>query len=227
MWAAEFGQDTWDELNIITPGGNYGWPVVEGIGGDGRFVDPVQQWPTDDASPSGLAVVGDTIYIAALRGERLIAVSAADPSVTADFFVGEYGRLRDVVPAPDGSLWMLTNNTDGRGDSARRRRPDPAGGAAARSERPVQEAVRAALAAIRACTSGRRSGGTVVGGWRRGRQILQQVPGDVGDLGDRPLERLAVGVGQLGDAADLADVLPGCRLDLDGAWRPVPGRAVR
>ena len=115
MWAAEFGQNTWDELNIITPGGNYGWPEVEGAGGDARFIDPVHQWPTDDASPSGLAVVGDVIYIAALRGQRLIGVSTADPSVTTDFFVGDYGRLRDVLPAPDGSLWLLTNNTDGRG----------------------------------------------------------------------------------------------------------------
>jgi glucose/arabinose dehydrogenase len=44
MFAAEFGQNTWDELNIIVAGGNYGWPQVEGIGGDDRYIDPVQQW---------------------------------------------------------------------------------------------------------------------------------------------------------------------------------------
>ncbi|GIT79847.1 hypothetical protein LLS1_15160 [Leifsonia sp. LS1] len=74
MWASEFGQNTWDELNIIRPGADYGWPIVEGIGGDPAYTDPVQQWRTSEASPSGLAVVGDTIFVAGLGGERLWAV---------------------------------------------------------------------------------------------------------------------------------------------------------
>jgi len=118
MWAAEFGQDTWDELNRITPGSNYGWPVVEGQAGDHRFTDPAVQWPTSQASPSGLAIMGDTLFLAALRGERLWEVrpltTGAPLSVTASF-AGELGRLRDAVPGPDGELWILTNNTDGRG----------------------------------------------------------------------------------------------------------------
>ncbi|MEO5833957.1 MAG: PQQ-dependent sugar dehydrogenase [Nakamurella sp.] len=116
LWAAEFGQDTWDELNRIQPGANYGWPTVEGIAGDSRFVDPVQQWPTDEASPSGITIAGDTIFIANLRGARLRAVPVDDPSGSTEYYDGRYGRLRDVVVAPDGTLWILTNNTDGRGD---------------------------------------------------------------------------------------------------------------
>jgi len=118
LWAAEFGQNTWDELNLIEPGGDYGWPVVEGAAGDPAFVDPVLQWPTAEASPSGLAVAGDSLFLAALRGERLWSVapaSAAAPAAEA-WFTGEHGRLRDVVAAPGGGLWVLTNNTDGRGD---------------------------------------------------------------------------------------------------------------
>ena len=115
MFAAEFGQDTWDELNVITPGGNYGWPVVEGIAGNAEFIDPVQQWAPDEASPSGIAVAGDTIYIANLRGQVLRAVPITDLSQSTDLFAGEFGRIRVVTPAPDGSLWFVTNNTDGRG----------------------------------------------------------------------------------------------------------------
>ncbi|WCM56039.1 PQQ-dependent sugar dehydrogenase [Microbacterium sp. EF45047] len=116
MYASEFGQNTWDELNVIEAGGNYGWPEVEGIAGRDGFIDPVQQWTPSDASPSGIAVTGGAIYIANLRGERLRQVPVADPSTATEHLVGEHGRLRDVVPAPDGSLWILTNNTDGRGD---------------------------------------------------------------------------------------------------------------
>jgi glucose/arabinose dehydrogenase len=117
MWAAEFGQNTWDELNRIEPGENYGWPVVEGRADDDRFRDPAVQWPTSEASPSGIAIVGDTIVLAALRGERLWFASPAltAPTEVSSALDGELGRMRDVVPGPDGELWALTNNTDGRG----------------------------------------------------------------------------------------------------------------
>lgn len=116
MVAAEFGQNTFDELNLIEPGANYGWPEVEGTGGDPAFVDPLVTWSTDEASPSGLAVVGDRVHLAALRGERLWSVTltadgAQEPTSSVDL-----GRLRHVALGPDGALWVLTGNTDGRGD---------------------------------------------------------------------------------------------------------------
>lgn len=118
LWAAEFGQDTWDEFNRIEPGANYGWPIVEGIAGDSRFVDPVLQWATDDASPSGLTYVDGTFFLASLKGQRIWAIDvAADGTASATpWFVGKFGRLRDVTAGPDGTLWFITNNTDGRGD---------------------------------------------------------------------------------------------------------------
>lgn len=119
MWASEFGQDAFDELNLIEPGGNYGWPEVEGFSDDPRFRNPVAVWTPAEASPSGIAAVGDTVYMAALRGQRLWTIDIApDATVsgTRENFVEQYGRLRDVVVAPDGSLYLLTNNTDGRGE---------------------------------------------------------------------------------------------------------------
>jgi glucose/arabinose dehydrogenase len=116
LWAAEFGQDTWDELNVISPGGNYGWPVVEGAASDPSFINPVYQWATDDASPSGLAITRGAIYLAALKGERLWSVTTTAGVVATPYFEGDFGRIRDVVAGPNGSLWMLTGNTDGRGD---------------------------------------------------------------------------------------------------------------
>jgi len=118
LWASEFGQNTWDELNLIEAGNNYGWPIVEGVGGDDRFVEPVAQWTTAEASPSGIAYVRDTIFLAALRGQRLWQVPIPDGVVgtPTDFAAGDFGRLRAAALAPDGTLWVLTNNTDGRGD---------------------------------------------------------------------------------------------------------------
>jgi glucose/arabinose dehydrogenase len=118
LFATEFGQNTWDELNIIVPGGNYGWPTVEGIAGDAEFVDPVQQWKPEVASPSGMAHANGTLYIANLRGQVLRAVPVTNPTTSTDHFFGEYGRIRDVTTAPDGRLWFATSNTDGRGDPA-------------------------------------------------------------------------------------------------------------
>jgi Glucose/sorbosone dehydrogenases len=117
LWAAEFGQNTWDEFNRIDPGANYGWPVVEGQGGVEGYVDPVLQWSTAEASPSGLAYVDGTFFLAALRGERLwaIQVDASGAASATPWFVGEFGRIRDVAAGPDGGLWFVTSNTGGRG----------------------------------------------------------------------------------------------------------------
>ncbi|WP_349898783.1 PQQ-dependent sugar dehydrogenase [Parafrigoribacterium soli] len=115
LWAAEFGQNTWDELNRIEPGGNYGWPTVEGIGKKDGFIDPVQQWKTSEASPSGLAYVDGTLFMAALGGRRLWVIYPGQRFDAVDYFANEYGRIRDVIPGPGDTIWMLTNNTDGRG----------------------------------------------------------------------------------------------------------------
>ena len=112
MWASEFGQNTWDELNLISKGSNYGWPIVEGVGSDDRFSNPVKQWSTSDASPSGLLATHNTLFMAALRGERLWAIYPDTTEVDAEpWFTGDFGRLRDVIDGPDGTLWVLTNNT--------------------------------------------------------------------------------------------------------------------
>lgn len=125
MWASEFGQNTWDELNIIIPGGNYGWPAVEGEGGAPSYIDPVLVWPTSEASPSAITAVGGTLFMAGLGGQRLwvidpdgAAVNGGDGVHATAFYTEEYGRIRDVVPGPDASLWFMTNNTDGRGSQA-------------------------------------------------------------------------------------------------------------
>ncbi|GIJ05278.1 PQQ-dependent sugar dehydrogenase [Spirilliplanes yamanashiensis] len=115
LFATEFGQNRLDEVNQIDPGANYGWPEVEGTGGGSDYKDPLVTWPTDQASPSGAAIVGDTMYVAGLRGERLWAVPLGGGAPRAHF-TGEYGRLRTVEVAPDGALWLTTSNTDGRGD---------------------------------------------------------------------------------------------------------------
>jgi glucose/arabinose dehydrogenase len=116
LFASELGEGRCDELNLIEPGGNYGWPEVEGDGDDPRFVDPLATWcPTSTASPSGIATLGDRIYVACLRAQRLYRMGLDGRNMEA-LLVGDYGRLRHVAAAPDGSLWVLTSNRDKRGD---------------------------------------------------------------------------------------------------------------
>lgn len=118
LYATEFGFNKLDELNVIEPGANYGWPEAEGPADDPQYTDPIATWKPADASPSGMAFFGGQVWIACLRGERLYRI---DPDGSADsaeqLLTHEYGRLRLVTPAPDGSLWVLTNDReDAAGD---------------------------------------------------------------------------------------------------------------
>ncbi|MDX3615637.1 MULTISPECIES: PQQ-dependent sugar dehydrogenase [Streptomyces] len=118
LWASEFGQNTWDELNQIKPGGNYGWPEVEGRGGKSGYIDPVAVWKTDEASPSGIAMAEGSVWMAGLRGQRLWRIPLDGTKTSADpqaFLEGDYGRLRTVVSAGGDKLWLVTSETDGRG----------------------------------------------------------------------------------------------------------------
>ena len=121
LWASEFGQSTYDELNRIEAGANYGWPAYEGTGGAAEgYTDPQATWSTDVASPSGLAWADGALWMGALRGNRLWRIPVTDGAAAQPeaYLVGDYGRLRTVVTAPDGNLWVTTSNTDGRGTPA-------------------------------------------------------------------------------------------------------------
>ena len=118
LWASEFGSDVWDELNRIEPGNNYGWPAAEGDSNLEGFVDPLVQWSPEQASPSSVAFANGSLWVASLRGERLWQVPVRSDGTLGPpepHFVGAYGRLRTVVAAPDGTLWLTTSNRDGRG----------------------------------------------------------------------------------------------------------------
>jgi glucose/arabinose dehydrogenase len=117
LWASEFGDASRDEVNLIEAGKNYGWPECEGRCGKSGFVDPAHEWPVAQASPSGLAIVKDVAFMASLRGTRLwrMRINGNDVTEVTAYLIGEYGRLRTIVVAPDGSLWVTTSNHDANG----------------------------------------------------------------------------------------------------------------
>ena len=127
LYASELGEHTWDEVNRIEAGDNYGWPEVEGKGGEDQgYVDPITVWPTSEASPSGAEIlVGGAIpqwegdlFVTALKGQRLWRLELDDRGEVTGrekLLDGEVGRVRDVVQAPDGSLWVSTSNRDSYG----------------------------------------------------------------------------------------------------------------
>ncbi|MBA2445444.1 MAG: PQQ-dependent sugar dehydrogenase [Nocardioidaceae bacterium] len=121
LWATEFGSAIWDEVNLIEPGNNYGWPEVEGISDVGDFTDPLIQWKTSEASPSGLAYFDGNLYVAALYGKRLFQIPVSSDGTLGTpkaMYNGAYGRLRTVVVTPQDTLWFTTSNHDGRGQPA-------------------------------------------------------------------------------------------------------------
>jgi glucose/arabinose dehydrogenase len=114
LWASELGPSTVDELNLIRPGGNYGW----GGCSTGGCIAPVRTWSVASASPSGIAIIGDHLYMATLRGQRLyrLTISGSTVGGQVTMFNGTYGRLRTVEPSPvGGGFWLTTTNRDDNG----------------------------------------------------------------------------------------------------------------
>ncbi len=120
--ATEHGPTGDDEINAIREGRNYGWPRVTGAD-HGDFAAPLVVY-RETIAPSGATFVtqpgsawtGD-LLVAALRGEQLRRVALeGDGDRGEPLFEGRFGRLRTVAEAPDGSLYVLTSNRDGRGD---------------------------------------------------------------------------------------------------------------
>jgi glucose/arabinose dehydrogenase len=121
LYEAEFGQNTLDEINRLEPGKNYGWPTVEGTVGPDTpgLTAPLLTWSTNDASPSGLAFAGDSLWLGTLQGKVVYRIPLLGPDRVGRpvaLLDAKFGRLRTVAAAPDGSLWITTSNRDGRGD---------------------------------------------------------------------------------------------------------------
>ena len=116
LWATEFGDHAWDELNLIRPGRNYGWPATEGRTSNPAYTSPKAVWHTYNAGPSGIAIINNVAWIGGVTGHRLLRVKLSGASVASKkkFLVDRYGRLRTAAAAPDGTLWLTTSNTDHR-----------------------------------------------------------------------------------------------------------------
>ncbi|MGP4076198.1 PQQ-dependent sugar dehydrogenase [Halobacillus sp. K22] len=115
LFATEHGPDNHDEVNLIQPGQNYGWPEIVGDEEKSGMVTPLFETGRDTWAPSGVVFYKDELIIASLRGEAIMRLSSEgeDPEV----FTDQFGRIRD-VEAVDGTLYFITNNTDGRGSPA-------------------------------------------------------------------------------------------------------------
>jgi glucose/arabinose dehydrogenase len=128
--AHEGGRSGRDELNLVTPGANYGWPVVAGRAGDARFADPVVEW-SPAIAPGGIAFYTGAYapwrgnaFVGGLRGQqlrRIVFDSAAAAAgqlkaIQEEVLLAQtVGRIRAVRMGPDGQLWITTSNRDGRG----------------------------------------------------------------------------------------------------------------
>jgi len=129
--SGEFGHFANDEINVIIKGGNYGWPKVIGAPKLGQYKDPIIVWKRT-TPPSGIAFYsGDLLkhlkgdlFVATLKSQALIRIRLDKNSekvilierwFASNDSKGKYGRLRSVVEGPDGALYFLSNNRDGRG----------------------------------------------------------------------------------------------------------------
>ena len=128
--ASEHGQSAHDEVNVIESGKNYGWPEVIGDETDPKYQSPLLHTGTETWAPSGAVFYNsknipeweNKYFIATLRGNhlRMLDLELGENQVLSSkaLFVGEFGRLRDASIGPDGNLYLLTSNRDGRGSPA-------------------------------------------------------------------------------------------------------------
>jgi glucose/arabinose dehydrogenase/chitodextrinase len=119
LWEAEFGNSAYDEVNLIQPGNNYGWPTCEGSCSTSGMTNPKVQWPVSQASPSDITYADGSLYVAALRGQRLwrVPVSGTTTGTPVAYYVNTYGRLRTVETVPgSNALWLSTTNCDNNGN---------------------------------------------------------------------------------------------------------------
>jgi glucose/arabinose dehydrogenase len=118
LWSSELGNSNVDELNLIEPGKNYGWPQCEGDCSVSGMTNPKRTWSVASASPSGLAFANGALFMAALRGERMwrIVLNGTSVGSVTSHWTGTYGRLRAVVKVPgENAIWFGTTNADNNG----------------------------------------------------------------------------------------------------------------
>lgn len=117
------GKPGGDELNKITKGANYGWPLVSHDGEKEGTVSPLLTYTPAVAPASLLTYSGklfaeytDSMFFGGLRGEGMFRVFTKEGTLTTDELeIGDLGRIREVVESPNGEIWFSTSNRDGRG----------------------------------------------------------------------------------------------------------------
>lgn len=121
LWETEHGrsglQSGLDEINKIEAGKNYGWPEIEGDETAPGMVTPnLNSSASVTWAPGGTAIIDNTLFLTGLRGQGLYSVDLTQsPLKTIEHFKGELGRVREVIAAPNGLLYITTSNKDGRG----------------------------------------------------------------------------------------------------------------
>ncbi len=119
LWATDHGRSGdlsgLDELNLIEPGKNYGWPEIEGDESrDGMEIAVIHSGPDVTWAPAGAQFLNGSIFFTGLRGETLYEYKISEQTIVG-YLKKRFGRFRNVVLGPDGLLYVATSNRDGRG----------------------------------------------------------------------------------------------------------------
>ncbi|MGM0568534.1 MAG: PQQ-dependent sugar dehydrogenase, partial [Elusimicrobiota bacterium] len=116
LWATEHGPRGHDELNLIEPGKNYGWPKIKGDETAEGMKRPIIHSGNNTWAPSGALFYDGSIYFAGLRGGSVYEAELKEDEVKLKaHFENRWGRLRNVTKGPDGNFYLLSSNRDGRG----------------------------------------------------------------------------------------------------------------